>query len=114
ARPATSRTSSTPSSPPSTRTEPGSATTDELGAASEPVHQPRDILHMRQALALARRGLGRVAPNPAVGCVIVRDGRVVARGWTAPGGRPHAETEAIAAAPPGGLAGATAYVSLEP
>jgi diaminohydroxyphosphoribosylaminopyrimidine deaminase/5-amino-6-(5-phosphoribosylamino)uracil reductase len=78
------------------------------------VHQPRDILHMLQALALARRGLGRVAPNPAVGCVIVRDGRVVARGWTAPGGRPHAETEAIAAAPPGGLAGATAYVSLEP
>jgi diaminohydroxyphosphoribosylaminopyrimidine deaminase/5-amino-6-(5-phosphoribosylamino)uracil reductase len=76
---------------------------------------------MRAALALARRGLGRVWPNPAVGCVLVQpgpsgteqDGTVVGRGWTQPGGRPHAETEAIARA--GGLAsGATAYVSLEP
>jgi len=71
---------------------------------------------MTTALALARRGLGRVWPNPAVGCVLVRedlDGRVVGRGWTQPGGRPHAETEAIGQA--GGLArGATAYVTLEP
>ncbi len=68
---------------------------------------------MRAALALARRGLGRVAPNPAVGCVIVRDGRVLARGWTQPGGRPHAEAEALARA--GAAAkGATAYVTLEP
>ncbi len=68
---------------------------------------------MRLALALARRGLGRVAPNPAVGCVIARDGRVVGRGWTQPGGRPHAETEALARA--GAAAkGATAYVTLEP
>lgn len=68
---------------------------------------------MRAALALARRGLGRVWPNPAVGCVIVREGRVVGRGWTQPGGRPHAETEALAQA--GELArGATAYVTLEP
>ena len=68
---------------------------------------------MRAALALARRGLGRVAPNPAVGCVLVRDGRVVGRGWTQPGGRPHAETEALGRA--GAAArGATAYVTLEP
>lgn len=68
---------------------------------------------MRAALALARRGLGNVWPNPAVGCVIVHAGRVVGRGWTQPGGRPHAETEALAMA--GALArGATAYVTLEP
>jgi diaminohydroxyphosphoribosylaminopyrimidine deaminase/5-amino-6-(5-phosphoribosylamino)uracil reductase len=54
-----------------------------------------------------------VWPNPAVGCVIVKDGRVVGRGWTQPGGRPHGETEALARA--GEQArGATAYVSLEP
>ncbi len=68
---------------------------------------------MDAALALAARGLGSVWPNPAVGCVIVRDGRVVGRGWTQPGGRPHAETEALARA--GDAArGATAYVTLEP
>ena len=72
-----------------------------------------DVAHMRAALALARRGLGRVWPNPAVGCVIVKDGAVVGRGWTQPGGRPHAETEALQRA--GAAArGATAYVSLEP
>ncbi len=68
---------------------------------------------MQAALALARRGLGRVAPNPAVGCVLVRDGRVLGRGWTRPGGRPHAETEALARAGEAAR-GATAYVSLEP
>ncbi len=68
---------------------------------------------MQAALALARRGLGNVWPNPSVGCVIVRDGAVVGRGWTQPGGRPHAETEALRRA--GDLArGATAYVTLEP
>lgn len=79
---------------------------------------------MRCALALARRGSGRTWPNPAVGCVLVREdldpeqsartgGRVVGRGWTQPGGRPHAETEALARA--GDLARcATAYVTLEP
>ena len=68
---------------------------------------------MRVALALAARGLGQVAPNPAVGCVIVRDGVIVGRGWTQPGGRPHAETEALLRA--GSAArGATAYVTLEP
>ena len=71
---------------------------------------------MRAALALARRGLGDVWPNPAVGCVLVREdlgGRVVGRGWTQPGGRPHAETEALRRAGPDAR-GATAYVTLEP
>jgi diaminohydroxyphosphoribosylaminopyrimidine deaminase / 5-amino-6-(5-phosphoribosylamino)uracil reductase len=68
---------------------------------------------MQAALTLAERGLGMVWPNPAVGCVLVRDGVVVGRGWTQPGGRPHAETEALARA--GDAArGATAYVTLEP
>lgn len=72
-----------------------------------------DISEMRAALALAKRGLGRVWPNPAVGCVLVRDGCVVGRGWTQPGGRPHAETEALKRA--GERArGAIAYVTLEP
>lgn len=73
-----------------------------------------DERHMAAALGLARRGLGQVWPNPAVGCVIVAPGGgVVGRGWTQPGGRPHAETEALARA--GDKAcGATAYVTLEP
>jgi diaminohydroxyphosphoribosylaminopyrimidine deaminase/5-amino-6-(5-phosphoribosylamino)uracil reductase len=68
---------------------------------------------MRAAITLALRGLGRSWPNPAVGCVLVKEGRVVGRGWTQPGGRPHAETEALARAGER-AAGATAYVSLEP
>jgi len=68
---------------------------------------------MALALSLGRRGMGRVWPNPAVGCVIVQAGRIVGRGWTADGGRPHAETQALAQA--GAAArGATAYVTLEP
>ena len=68
---------------------------------------------MALALALGRRGLGRTWPNPAVGAVIVKDGVVVGRGWTQPGGRPHAETEALRRA--GDAArGATLYVTLEP
>lgn len=70
-----------------------------------------DARWMGAALALASRGLGTTAPAPAVGCVIVKDGRVVARGWTQPGGRPHAEEMALAAAD---ARGATAYVTLEP
>ena len=93
----------------------------EAAAGGGGAPRPGDADHMRAALALARRGLGRVWPNPAVGCVLVRpgasggaaDGGVVGRGWTQPGGRPHAETEALARA--GDAArGATAYVSLEP
>ncbi|QFG38660.1 diaminohydroxyphosphoribosylaminopyrimidine deaminase /5-amino-6-(5-phosphoribosylamino)uracil reductase [Paracoccus pantotrophus] len=68
---------------------------------------------MRHALALARRGLGNVWPNPAVGCVLVRGGVVVGRGWTQPGGRPHAEAMALAQAGEAAQ-GATAYVTLEP
>lgn len=68
---------------------------------------------MRAALGLARRALGNCWPNPAVGCLIVKDGVTVGRGWTQPGGRPHAETVALEQA--GALAkGATAYVTLEP
>jgi diaminohydroxyphosphoribosylaminopyrimidine deaminase/5-amino-6-(5-phosphoribosylamino)uracil reductase len=68
---------------------------------------------MRHALGLGARGLGATWPNPAVGCVIVAGGRIVGRGWTAPSGRPHAETQALAQA--GAAArGATAYVTLEP
>src|SRR6195952_3081553 len=74
---------------------------------------PEDFGHMRAALALSRRGLGTTWPNPSVGCVIVHDGRVVGRGTTAPGGRPHAEPIALDMA--GEQAkGATAYVTLEP
>jgi len=69
--------------------------------------------HMQSALNLARYGLGRTAPNPAVGCVIVKDNHVVGRGRTAEGGRPHAEVMALQMA--GEQArGATAYVTLEP
>ncbi|GAB3131452.1 bifunctional diaminohydroxyphosphoribosylaminopyrimidine deaminase/5-amino-6-(5-phosphoribosylamino)uracil reductase RibD [Novispirillum itersonii] len=72
-----------------------------------------DRAHMAAALRLSRRGLGNTWPNPAVGCVIVRDGLVVGRGWTQPGGRPHAEVMALRQA--GEKArGATAYVTLEP
>ena len=68
---------------------------------------------MRAALALARRSLGRTWPNPAVGCVIAKDGKVVARGRTQDGGRPHAEAEALKLAG-ADARGATAYVTLEP
>jgi diaminohydroxyphosphoribosylaminopyrimidine deaminase/5-amino-6-(5-phosphoribosylamino)uracil reductase len=68
---------------------------------------------MHAALALAERGRGRTAPNPTVGCVIVNHGKVVGRGWTQPGGRPHAEAMALAEA--GDAArGATVYTTLEP
>ncbi|MDS9468007.1 bifunctional diaminohydroxyphosphoribosylaminopyrimidine deaminase/5-amino-6-(5-phosphoribosylamino)uracil reductase RibD [Paracoccus sp. MBLB3053] len=68
---------------------------------------------MDHALGLARRGLGNTWPNPAVGCVIVKDGRVIGRGWTQPGGRPHAEVRALMQAGEAAR-GATAYVTLEP
>lgn len=75
--------------------------------------QAADARYMALAVSLGRRGQGNAWPNPAVGCVIVQEGRIVGRGWTAPGGRPHAEPQALAQA--GALArGATAYVTLEP
>lgn len=74
---------------------------------------PADHRFMGLALALARGRLGRTAPNPAVGCVLVREGRIVATGATAEGGRPHAERAALDNA--GATArGCTAYVTLEP
>ena len=74
---------------------------------------PTDVRWMALALSLGQRGLGQVWPNPAVGCVIIRDGQLVGRGWTQPGGRPHGEVEALRQA--GAKArGATAYVTLEP
>ena len=72
-----------------------------------------DYEHMARALQLAANGLYDTAPNPTVGCVLVRDARVVGTGWTAPAGGPHAEIVALKGA--GGAArGATAYVTLEP
>lgn len=77
------------------------------------IHLDVDSRFMAAAIALGRRGQGLCAPNPAVGALIVRDGVIVGRGWTKPGGRPHAETEALRAA--GDRAqGATIYVTLEP
>jgi diaminohydroxyphosphoribosylaminopyrimidine deaminase / 5-amino-6-(5-phosphoribosylamino)uracil reductase len=63
--------------------------------------RPEDTGHMAHALRLAARGLGNTWPNPAVGCVIVKDGVIVGRGWTQAGGRPHAEVRALQQA--GGL-----------
>lgn len=68
---------------------------------------------MNAALELARRGLGRVWPNPAVGCVLAKSGQIIGSGWTGNGGRPHAEFEALKMAS-GAALGATAYVTLEP
>lgn len=72
-----------------------------------------DARWMRAALALARRTQGQVWPSVAVGCVLVKAGRLIAQGWTQPGGRPHAEAHALAQAGQAAR-GATAYVTLEP
>jgi diaminohydroxyphosphoribosylaminopyrimidine deaminase/5-amino-6-(5-phosphoribosylamino)uracil reductase len=72
-----------------------------------------DLRYMDYAARLGQRALGTTAENPPVGCVIVKDARVVGVGWTQPGGRPHAETEALAIAGEAAR-GATAYVTLEP
>lgn len=72
-----------------------------------------DRRFMQLALTLGRRGLGRTWPNPAVGAVVVKDGIIVGRGWTQPGGRPHAEPVALKQAGEAAR-GATLYVTLEP
>ena len=72
-----------------------------------------DELFMRRAIALAAQSVGRTGENPSVGCVLVKDGMVIAEAATAEGGRPHAEEQAIEFAGPA-AAGATAYVTLEP
>ncbi len=75
--------------------------------------QQADSRFMKRALSLARKGLGRTAPNPAVGCVIVRDGTIVGEGWHRQAGTPHAEVHALNMA--GAAAqGADVYVTLEP
>ena len=82
-------------------------------AEKSKVSKAADQRFMQLAQTLGRRGQGRTWPNPAVGAVVVKDGVIVGRGWTQPGGRPHAEPEALARA--GGVArGATLYVTLEP
>jgi diaminohydroxyphosphoribosylaminopyrimidine deaminase/5-amino-6-(5-phosphoribosylamino)uracil reductase len=78
------------------------------------VRTETDREHLARAIELARRGTGRVSPNPLVGAVIVRDGEVLGEGWHAEFGGPHAEVAAIAAAGGADLTGATLYVSLEP
>ncbi|HEY5379119.1 MAG TPA: bifunctional diaminohydroxyphosphoribosylaminopyrimidine deaminase/5-amino-6-(5-phosphoribosylamino)uracil reductase RibD [Pseudolabrys sp.] len=82
----------------------------EQGALSAPVDDAR---FMQLAFTLGRRGLGNTWPNPAVGAVIVKDNVIVGRGWTQPGGRPHAEVEALHQAKKNAQ-GATLYVTLEP
>jgi diaminohydroxyphosphoribosylaminopyrimidine deaminase/5-amino-6-(5-phosphoribosylamino)uracil reductase len=77
------------------------------------VAAPADERFMRRAIALAERALGETNPNPAVGCLLVRDGRVVGEGFHARAGGPHAEAGALAMAGPKAK-GATAYVTLEP
>jgi len=72
-----------------------------------------DETWMRRAITLARANLGLTGDNPSVGCVIVKDGAVLGEAATAPGGRPHAEEQALDAAG-AAAAGATAYVTLEP
>jgi diaminohydroxyphosphoribosylaminopyrimidine deaminase/5-amino-6-(5-phosphoribosylamino)uracil reductase len=85
---------------------------DKLAAEAKQ-SKAADLRFMRLALMLGRRGRGRTWPNPAVGAVVVKDGVIVGRGWTQPGGRPHAEPEALRRAGEAAR-GATLYVTLEP
>jgi diaminohydroxyphosphoribosylaminopyrimidine deaminase/5-amino-6-(5-phosphoribosylamino)uracil reductase len=82
-------------------------------AAQAKQSKAADLRFMQLALMLGRRGQGRTWPNPAVGAVVVKDGIIVGRGWTQPGGRPHAEPEALRRAGEAAR-GATLYVTLEP
>ena len=85
----------------------------EKSKADKDAARQADARYMQLALTLGQRGLGRTWPNPAVGAVIVKDGVIVGRGWTQPGGRPHAEPEALRRAGEAAR-GATLYVTLEP
>jgi diaminohydroxyphosphoribosylaminopyrimidine deaminase / 5-amino-6-(5-phosphoribosylamino)uracil reductase len=82
-------------------------------AAKSKQSKADDQRFMQLALTLGRRGQGRTWPNPAVGAVLVKDGVIVGRGWTQPGGRPHAEPMALAQAGEAAR-GAALYVTLEP
>src|SRR5476649_2183810 len=86
---------------------------NEQTAPVQTAAQADDERFMALAFALGRRGLGNSWPNPAVGAVIVKDGVILGRGWTQPGGRPHAEIEALRFARKTAQ-GATLYVTLEP
>ncbi len=81
---------------------------------ARPPTRPADARFMAAAIALSERGRARATPNPNVGCLIVRDGIVVGRGWTQPGGRPHAEAMALEGLDGTGAEGADVYVTLEP
>ena len=84
-----------------------------MNTSPEPKKESEDEQLMALAFTIGRRGLGRTWPNPAVGAVVAKDGLILGRGWTQQGGRPHAESEALARA--GATArGATLYVTLEP
>src|SRR5271155_1028965 len=85
---------------------------EQLGKKTKEL-KAADQRFMELALAIGRRGLGRTWPNPAVGAVVVRDGVIVGRGWTQPGGRPHAEPVALAQAGEAAR-GVVLYVTLEP
>jgi diaminohydroxyphosphoribosylaminopyrimidine deaminase/5-amino-6-(5-phosphoribosylamino)uracil reductase len=94
-------------------------TTQTAAAATEATAAPADQAaldrrYMELALALGRRNLGRTWPNPSVGAVLVKNGVIIGRGQTQPGGRPHAETQALKAAGRGQARGATLYTTLEP
>ena len=80
---------------------------------SPPDLKGQDRSYMQLALRLAHRGLGSNWPNPSVGCIIVKDNKIIGRGWTGQGGRPHAEHLALLQAGKN-AAGATVYVTLEP
>ena len=88
----------------------------EYGEMKDIVSDRIDERYMGRALELAARGMGHTSPNPMVGCVLVRDGRVIGEGWHHRCGEPHAEVEALMDAARRGepVRGATAYVSLEP
>jgi diaminohydroxyphosphoribosylaminopyrimidine deaminase/5-amino-6-(5-phosphoribosylamino)uracil reductase len=88
-------------------------TASAAATALAPPDPALDQRFIALALALGRRGRGRTWPNPAVGAVVVKDGVILGRGWTQPGGRPHAETEALKRAGKAAK-GATLYVTLEP
>jgi diaminohydroxyphosphoribosylaminopyrimidine deaminase / 5-amino-6-(5-phosphoribosylamino)uracil reductase len=85
----------------------------EEAAPTPSMNAAEDERFMALALTLGRRGLGNTWPNPAVGAVVVKDGVILARGWTQEGGRPHAEVEALRRAKKAAH-GATIYVTLEP
>src|SRR6266851_6673973 len=93
--------------------DPAASSQDQASMARGQPLTARDQAHMARALVLAARGLYTTDPNPRVGCVVVRDDRVLGEGWHVRAGEPHAEVLALRAAGPDAR-GATVYVTLEP